>query len=102
MIRLRQTWSTQHRIALAAAGSTRRQGILLQAPNSGILSFDRWRMCTRGSMKDKPERFLIVGAGVSGSTLLAATMAGAGANFRAEKVAEWDRRSGAYADMTKR
>ena len=43
-----------------------------------------------------PVRFLIVGTGRCGSSLLSAILARAGANFDMPLRAEWDRRSGEY------
>jgi hypothetical protein len=42
------------------------------------------------------QRFLIVGTGRSGSTLLASVLALAGANFNMAKVTAWDPKSGEY------
>lgn len=47
------------------------------------------------SNPDRP-RFLIVGTGRSGSTLLAGVLAGAGARFNMARVTNWNPRSGEY------
>ena len=48
-------------------------------------------------MSDVPrDRYLIIGAGRSGSSLLASILAGAGAEFDLQDGRSWDRRSGAW------
>ena len=47
-------------------------------------------------MNQNQVRYLIVGTGRSGSSLLSAILADAGANFDIPEISGWDRRSGAY------
>jgi hypothetical protein len=58
-----------------------------------------WRTGAVNSYRDRSQdrqRFLIVGTGRSGSTLLAGILAQAGANFAMAKVTSWDPKSGEY------
>jgi len=47
-------------------------------------------------MESDKTRYLIVGTGRSGSSLLSAILADAGANFNMPKMSSWDRKTGAY------
>lgn len=49
----------------------------------------------RERLQDR-QRFTIISTGRSGSTLLSAVLAGAGANFNMANVTEWDPKSGEY------
>ncbi len=60
------------------------------------IALRRVRGSAGGGMEDPEKRYLVIGTGRSGSTLLSSILADAGANFALGDVASWDPRWGAY------